>query len=188
MTIDYIDFLRDLIIDLIVIYILALTYYRRYGDREMVITMGLLNLFLFILVLTMTLTEFNLAAGFALFALLSIITLRSVSIAKVEVGYILGAITLGLVNGMSIHDYLLLALCNLVILVGPWVLDSNWLLKPTLQVDVTLDEVSALDLKDHAKLMERVQALHELPVAHLKIDKFNAKKGTVQLLARLRLS
>ncbi len=103
-------------------------------------------------------------------------------------GYILGAITLGLVNGMSIHDYLLLALCNLVILVGPWVLDSNWLLKPTLQVDVTLDEVSALDLKDHAKLVERVQALHELPVAHLKIDKFNAKKGTVQLLARLRLS
>ena len=42
MPIDYIDFLRDLIIDLIAIYILAYAiYYRRYGDREMVITMGL---------------------------------------------------------------------------------------------------------------------------------------------------
>ena len=189
MLVDYIDFLRDLIIDLAALYLLVyVIYYRRYGDREMAITMGLLNLFLFTIVLTMTMTEFNLGAGFALFALLSLITLRSVIISKVEVGYILGAITLGLVNGMSIHDYLLLALCNLVILVGPWVMDSSWLLKPTLQVDVTLDEVTDIDLKDHARLVERVQALHELPVAHLKIEKFNAKKGTVQLSVRLRLS
>jgi hypothetical protein len=100
---------------------------------------------------------------------------------------LLGAITLGLVNGISMHDYLLLALCNLVVLLGPWVLDSSWLIRPTLQVDVTLDEVSALDLKDHARLVERVQALHKLPVAHLKIARYNAKKGTVQLVARLRL-
>ena len=183
MLVDYIDFLRDLIIDLAALYLLVyVIYYRRYGDREMAITMGLLNLFLFTIVLTMTMTEFNLGAGFALFALLSLITLRSVIISKVEVGYILGAITLGLVNGMSIHDYLLLALCNLVILVGPWVMDSSWLLKPTLQVDTDID------LKDHARLVERVQALHKLPVAHLKIEKFNAKKGTVQLSVRLRLS
>ncbi len=189
MPIDYVDFLRDLIINLIAIYILAyVIYYRRYGDREMTITMGLLNLFLFTIVITMTLTEFSLAAGFALFALLSIITLRSVSIAKVEVGYILGAITLGLVNGISMHDYLLLALCNLVILVGPWVFDSSWLLKPTVKLDVTLDVVIALDLKDHAKLVERVRALHGLPVIHLKIERYNAKKGTVQLVTRLRLS
>ncbi len=188
MTIDYIDFLRDLAINSIAIYILGyVIYYRRYGDREMAITMGLLNLFLFTIVITMTLTEFNLAAGFALFALLSIITLRSVSIAKVEVGYILGAITLGLVNGISMHDYHLLALCNLVVLVSPWVLDSNWLFKPTVQVDVTLDQVSTFDLKDHAKLVERVQDLHGLPVAHLNIEKYNAKKGTVRLVARLLL-
>jgi len=188
MPIDYIDFLRDLIINLAAIAIFAFAiYYRRYGDRDMAITLGLLNLFLFTIVITMTMTEFNLAAGFALFALLSIISLRSVSIAKIAVGYLLGAITLGLVNGISIHDYLLLALCNVVILVGAWVLDSNWLLKPTLQVDVTLTEISATDLKDRAKLLERVQAQHELPVTHLKIERFNAKKGTVSLTVRLRL-
>ncbi|MDJ0806992.1 MAG: DUF4956 domain-containing protein [Gammaproteobacteria bacterium] len=189
MGIDYVDFLRDLAIDLLALYIFAfLIFYRRYGDRDMTITLALLNLFLFTIVITMTMTEFTLAAGFALFALLSIISLRSVSISKIDVGYLLGAITLGLVNGISMHDYLLLALCNLVILVGPWVFDSSWLLKPTVKLDVTLDVVIALDLKDHAKLVERVRALHGLPVIHLKIERYNAKKGTVQLVTRLRLS
>ena len=188
MPIDYIDFIRDLIIDLAAIYIFAfLIYFRRYGDRDMAITLGLLNLFLFVIVITMTLTEFNLAAGFALFALLSIISLRSVSIAKIDVGYLLGAITLGLVNGISIHDYLLLALCNIVIIFGAWVLECRWLMKRNVEVEVTLDGVSATDLKDHAKLVERVQALHELPVAHLSVERFNAKKGTVRVAARLRL-
>jgi len=188
MPIDYIDFLRDLAVNLVAIAIFAFgIYYRRHGDRDLTITLGLLNLFLFTIVITMTLTEFNLAAGFALFALLSVISLRSVSIGKTDVGYILGAITLGLINGISMHDYLLLALCNLVILVGTWVLDSDWLLKPTLQVDVTLTDISATDLKDRAKLLERVQARHELPVTHLEIERFNAKKGTVSLTARLRL-
>ncbi len=188
MPIDYIDFLRDLIINLVAIYLLAFAlYYRRHGDREMAITLGLFNLFLFTIVITMTMTEFNLAAGFALFAMLSIISLRSVNIAKVEVGYLFGAITLGLVNGISFQDYMLLALCNLTILGGAWVLDGRWLLKPTVQVELTLDEVSAADLGDTGRLAQRVQAMQGLPVSHLVVQKFNANKGTVRVMARLRL-
>lgn len=189
MPIDYQDFLRDLIINLVAIYVFAYAlYYRRHGDRELAITIALLNLFLFTIVITMTITKFNLAAGFALFAILSMISLRSVAIAKIEVGYLLGGITLGLVNGISIHDYWLLALCNLVIVGGAWLLDSKWLLKPTLEMDVTLGEVSPHDLKDQAMLTQRIQTLYGLPVTHLRIKKFNAKKSTVQLVARLRLN
>lgn len=188
MEIDYIDFARDLIIDLVSMYVFVfLLYYRRHGDRDMAVTLGLFNLFLFTIVITMTLTEFNLAAGFALFALLSIISLRSVNIAKVEVGYLFGALTLGLVNGISLHDYLMLALCNLTIIGGAWVLDCKWLLKPTVEVEMTLEEVSATDLKDRDRLRERVQDLHELPVAHVEVQKYNAAKGTARLGVRLRL-
>jgi hypothetical protein len=188
MAIDYIDFIRDLVIDLLAIYIFAFViFYRRYGDRDMTITLGLLNLFLFTIVITMTLTEFTLAAGFALFALLSIISLRSVAISKIDVGYLLGAITLGLVNGLSLHDYLLLFLCNVVIVAGAWLLDARWFMKQTMEADVTLDGVTSADLRDRVKLAERVQALHGLPVLYLGIEKFNAKKGSVRLTARMRL-
>ena len=189
MTIDYIDFLRDLIINLMAIYLLVfMIYYRRYADRDMAVTLGLLNLFLFTIVLVMTMTEFNLSAGFALFALLSLITLRSVSITMVEIGYMLGAITLALVNGMSIQDYLLLTLCNLIIISGAWVLDSKWLLKRNVEVDVTLDGISAIDLQNRAELKERVLALHNLPVMYMEIKKFNSAKRTVRLTVRLRLN
>ncbi len=188
MGIDYVDFLRDLAIDLLALYIFAfLIFYRRYGDRDMTITLALLNLFLFTIVITMTMTEFTLAAGFALFALLSIISLRSVSISKIDVGYLLGAITLGLVNGISIADYLLLFLCNVVIIGGAWLLDAKWLMKRTMEAEVTLDGITSADLKDRAKLVERVQAQHGLPVLYLGIERFNAKKGSARLTARFRL-
>lgn len=180
--------MRDLAINLAAIYVFAFViYFRRYGNREMAVTMGLLNLFLCTIVITMTMTEFNLSAGFALFALLSMISLRSVNLAKVDVGYLLGAITLGLVNGLSISDYLMLFLCNSMILVGAWILDSKWLLRPTVEMELTLDEVTAADLKDHTRLKEQVQVLYELPVVHLRIDKFNVKKGTARINAQLRL-
>ena len=188
MAIDYIDFIRDLVIDLLALYIFAFViFYRRYGDRDMTITLALLNLFLFTIVITMTMTEFTLAAGFALFALLSIISLRSVAISKIDVGYLLGAITLGLVNGISLHDYLLLFLCNVVIVGGAWLLDAKWLMKQTMEADITLDGVTATDLKDQLKLTERVRELYGLPVLYVGIEKFNAKKGSVRLTARMRL-
>lgn len=188
MPIDINDFLRDLAIDLGVIYIFAyLIYYRRYGDRDMTITLALFNLFLFTIVITMTKTEFNLAAGFALFAILSIISLRSVNIKKIEVGYLFGAITLGLINGISMDNYLLLALCNIVIVGGTALLDCKWLLRHSVLTEITLDGVSATDLKDRDSLTKRVEDLHKLPVVQLDIQKFNAAKGTVKLAARLLL-
>ena len=64
MAIDYIDFIRDLVIDLLAIYIFAyVIYYRRYGDRDMTITLGLLNLFLFTIVITMTMTDESAGGG-----------------------------------------------------------------------------------------------------------------------------
>ncbi|MFT5699917.1 MAG: hypothetical protein ACI8ZB_002785 [Desulforhopalus sp.] len=153
----------------------------------MTVTLGLFNLFLFTIVITMTLTEFNLAAGFALFALLSIISLRSVNIAKIQVGYLLGAMTLGLVNGISIHNYYLLTLINLVIIVGSWLIDAKWLLGHNLQVEVTLENISVANLKDHKGLINRVQESHEMTVTHLEINKYNPKKQTVQVSVRMSL-
>lgn len=189
MQIDYIDFIRDLVINLIAIYLFAyVIFYRRYGDREATVTLGLFNLFLFTIVITMTLTEFNLAAGFALFALLSLISLRSVNIPKIQVGYLLGAMTLGLVNGISLQNYHLLALINTVIVVGAWLVDATWLLRPSVLVEVTLENISVSDLKDHKRMVEQVQELHKEPVMHLEIKKYNTKKRTVLLAVRMSLA
>ncbi|MFQ5438650.1 MAG: DUF4956 domain-containing protein, partial [Paracoccaceae bacterium] len=182
MLIDHQDFLRDLSIDIVAIYILVfLIYYRRHGDREMAITLGLFNLFLFTIVITVTLTEINLAAGFALFAALSIITLRSVNIMRIDVGYLFGAIALALVNGISFPDYGLLALCNLVILLSAFVLDGPWVIRPTVSVDLTLEDIAPELLGNMAELTTRVQDRTGLEVQHLSIQKYNFEKRALRL-------
>ncbi len=188
MNIDYLDFLRDLLIDVVATYVFVfLIYYRRHGDRDMAVTLGLFNAFLFTIVIALTLTEINMGAGFALFAVLSIISLRSVNIAKIEVGYLFGVIALALINGISFPDYTLLALANLVIVGSAFVLDSPWLVRPTLEVDLTLDNITVAEVMDKPGLTTRIATLYQLPVQHLRIQKYNPEKATLRVTARLRL-
>ena len=188
MEIDYADYLRDLAINFVAIYIYAyVIYYRRHYNRDMTITLAMFNMFLFTIVLTMTTTEFNIAAGFALFALLSMISLRSVNISKVEVAYLFGAITLGLVNGISLDDYLLLAIGNLVVIGTAWTLDSKHLVKNTVCTEYTLKDVTLDDLKTKSRIKELIFQESNLTVLSYDIKKYNAKKKTVQLSVQLQL-
>ena len=188
MIIDYIDMLRDLAINFAAILIYAfLVYYRRHHDRQMAMTLAMFNMFLFTIIITMTTTEFNMASGFALFAMLSIISLRSVNISKIEVAYLFGAITLGLINGISFSDYLLLTLCNVTVILTAWIVDSPWLLKPSISVDMTLENVTIVELKDNKLIKKRIFDEYNLPVLGYVIKKYNCKKLNLQLMAELRL-
>jgi uncharacterized protein DUF4956 len=185
---DYQDFLRDLAINVIAIYVFVfLIYYRRHGDRETAIMLAMFNAFLFTIVITISLTEINIGAGFALFAILSVISLRSVNISKVEVGYLFGVIALSLINGISFQDYTLLALCNIVIVGAAALLDSDVMFKPTLKAEVTLEHITPDEISDMPALKTRVAARYKMPVRHLSIVKYNPDKATLRLLAHLRL-
>ncbi|NOX74914.1 MAG: DUF4956 domain-containing protein [Alphaproteobacteria bacterium] len=185
---DYQDFLRDLAINVVAIYVFVfLIYYRRHGDRETAIMLAMFNAFLFTIVITISLTEINIGAGFALFAILSVISLRSVNISKVEVGYLFGVIALSLINGISFQDYLLLALCNIVIVGAAAILDSNLIFKPTLKAEITLEQVALREVADMQALKTRVAELYKMPVQHITIVKYNPDKASLRLLAHLRL-
>ena len=52
-------------------------YYRRYRDKELVIAAALFNVFIFGVLTILSSVQFSLAAGFGLFAILALFTLRS---------------------------------------------------------------------------------------------------------------
>lgn len=188
MIIDYNDFLRDLIINVFSSYILMFQiYYRRHGDRATGVALAMLNLFLFTIVIVVTLSKVNIATGFALFAVLSIVSMRSVNIKKIEIGYLFGAVALALINGISLSDYTLLALCNLVIVLGAFFLDSSWIIRPTIKVEITLDKVSLAEIRDTSGLRERVSKQLGGTVQHMTLGKFDPAAGTVRVVAHLRL-
>jgi len=186
---DYMDFTRDLVIDIVATFILVfLIYYPRHRDRDMAVMLGMFNVFLFTIVITLTITEINLAAGFALFAVLSIISLRSVNIAKVEVGYLFGVIALALINGVSFTDYILLALCNIIILAAAALLDSPLFIRPSLQIETTLEGIPPSEFSDTAKLTKLVESKLSTPVERVRILKYNADKDSLRLMVDLKAS
>jgi hypothetical protein len=132
-----------LMLDLICIGIVAFAvYYRRYRRADLVIAYVALNVSLFsVAVLIVSQTRIGVAFGFGLFAILSIIRLRSEPISPEESAYYFVALVLGLINGMVFHNASLAKLLDIGIVVVMLVLDNGFIgVKARRQV-VTLDRV-----------------------------------------------
>ncbi len=126
MFINYIGIFKDILIDLVSMYFFAyLILYRRYGNKELFVTCTLFNIALMLVVMSIVRTDFNLAVGFGLFALLSLITVRSAPFSMTEMAHFFGCIALAVVNGSGITDDVFILLCNFLVVACAFLL-STW--------------------------------------------------------------
>ncbi|RAY14606.1 DUF4956 domain-containing protein [Actinomadura craniellae] len=94
--------LFGLITDLAAIAVLAyVIYFRRYRRRDLLLAYVAVNIGVFTVVVLLLAQRADIAIGFGLFAVLSIIRLRSSELTQEEVGYYFVALALGLVNGIA---------------------------------------------------------------------------------------
>ena len=132
-----------LLVDLLCIGIIAFAvFYRRYRRADLVVAYVALNVSLFsVAVLIVNEMRIGVAFGFGLFAILSIIRLRSEPISPEESAYYFVALVLGLINGMVFRNAPLARILDLGIVVVMLVLDNGFVgVKARRQV-VTLDTV-----------------------------------------------
>lgn len=132
-----------LLLDLVCIGVIAFAvYYRRYRRSDLVIAYVALNVSLFsVAVLIVNEMKVGVAFGFGLFAILSIIRLRSEPISPEEGAYYFIALVLGLINGMVFRNVPLARVLDIGIVGVMLVLDNGFIgVKARRQV-VTLDTV-----------------------------------------------
>src|SRR6476661_992069 len=132
-----------LLLDLVCIGIIAFAvFYRRHRRADLALAYVALNVSLFcIAVLIVNETKIGVAFGFGLFAILSIIRLRSEPIAPEEGAYYFVALVLGLINGMQFHNAQLARVLTIG-LVGVMVVLDNAVVMPRARRQVvTLDLV-----------------------------------------------
>ena len=72
-------------------------YYRRYRDKELVTAAALFNVFAFAVLTILSNVQFSVAAGFGLFAILALFSLRSEQISKTEITYFFGSIAIAVI-------------------------------------------------------------------------------------------
>ena len=132
-----------LLLDLVCIGIVAYgVFYRRNRRADLALAYVAINVSLFcVAVLIVNQMRLGVAFGFGLFAILSIIRLRSEPIAPQEGAYYFVALVLGLINGMQFRDVPLARTLDLGLVGIMVLLDNRWLTPKALRQVVVLDRV-----------------------------------------------
>lgn len=126
-------------------------YYRRYRDRELATTASMFNIFAFAVLTILSSVQFSLAAGFGLFAILALFSLRSEQIEKIEIAYFFGAIAIAVICSV-LGTGLVFVLCIVsFVITAAWILDHPNMMKSAHGAKVTLDAIDPDILSDTEK-------------------------------------
>jgi hypothetical protein len=92
--------------------------------------------------------EFSLAAGFGLFAILALFTLRSEQITKIEITYFFGSISIAVISAVLGTSMSFVLLMLALVLVGAYILDHPRILQSEERLRLTLDRIPSPALSD----------------------------------------
>lgn len=135
-------------------------YYRRYHDKELVTAAALFNIFNFAVLTILSSVNFSVAAGFGLFAILALFTLRSEPLGKTEMTYFFGSVAIAVITSIQGTTIPFVGVTVLLLLLGAYVVDHPKMLQSVAGTRVSLDKIPPNLLSDPdalcAELSERL--------------------------------
>lgn len=137
-------------------------YFRRHRRRELLVGYVAVNISLFVVAASLGSTSpLNVGVGFGLFAVLSIIRLRSDEASYIEIGYMMAALALGLLSGLPGLDREYQVAFAVLIVVAVYLVDHPALVPPDrhLRYRLWLEVVETDPARLHALLEERLGAV-----------------------------
>ena len=183
MLATYGPFAINLLVDVAAIFLLAYAlYFRRHRRADLLLAYVALNIGIFVAMALLTKVRVDIALGFGLFAILSIIRLRSSTVTQQEVAYYFVALVMGLVNGIGLDDRRLVVLINALLLVTMAVVDSGKLRARAQRMDVTLNTVHG----DDASLIADLESRLGGQVMHHVVDQVDYVRQTMVVDVRYR--
>lgn len=168
--------LRDLGVNLVAIAVLALgIYYRRYRRRDHTVGFVAFNISLFTVAAALTsTTNVNLGVGFGLFAVLSIVRLRSDEATQSEIGYTMVSLVIGLMNGLPGMSMEIKIVFSAILVVAMYIVDHPLLFptRPYQRLRIELDKVivdeSALRSEIETRLGCRLRQMTVLDIDYVR--------------------
>jgi hypothetical protein len=177
------DFAIDLGIDIVAIFVLAyVLYFRRHRRADLLLAYVSLNIGIFMVMQLLGSVRVDVALGFGLFAILSIIRLRSTSVTQQEVAYYFVALVLGLANGLNLDSRPLIVVVNVVLLLTMFAVDSQPLRDRARRLDITLDTVHT----DEAALVADLERRLGGTVMHHEVNEIDHTRGTMLVDVRFK--
>jgi hypothetical protein len=153
------DVLPRLGLDLAAIALLVYAlFYRRHRRMDLVVVYALFNIGLFLALVVIVGGEISMGVGFGLFAVLSIVRLRSEPFSNRELAYFFVALVLALVCAIDVGGLAFSGMLAAVVLLAAWAIDHPRMSAPTRRLEVTLELVFSDDDALRRHLEERLNA------------------------------
>jgi hypothetical protein len=182
------DLFRDLVLNLVAVVVLAyVIYFRRHRRRDLLLGYVALNVSLFAVAAALASSSpLNLGAAFGLFAVLSIVRLRSDEATQGEIGYTMAVLVLGLLNGLPGLQFEVKVLFAVLIVASMYVVDHPALLPPLRhqRFRVVLDAVYADPAALRAELERRLGG----EVKHLIVQEVDYVRETMRVDVRILMA
>lgn len=148
-------------------------YYRRYRDKELATTASMFNIFTFAVLSVLSNVNFSVAAGFGLFAILSLFSLRSEAITKIEITYFFGAIALAVITSVQGTSLEFVAGTALMVVLGAWILDHPRMLRTADSIRIILDKIDPHALSDRETMRLELSERLGVEVMSYRISSLN---------------
>ncbi len=188
--VDYVHVSRDILVNLTCLYLYAyVIIYYKFENKELFVTCSLFNIFVLLVVMTIVRTDFSVAIGFGLFALLALVQIRSATFTKTEMAYFFGAISMALVNGTGITDYVFVIMANGLIILSAWCI-SSWSIEHSANTfdmqsnrsfSVVFDRIYPDATNNPALMQEKLSSLFKIDVISYSVDQIDFVKDTMNL-------
>ena len=180
------DLARDLALNLVAALILIFgIYFRRHRRRDLVLGYFAFNVSLFAVAAALgSSSPLNIGVGFGLFAVLSIVRLRSDEATQAEIGYTMVALVLGLLNGLPGLQFEAKVLFSVLLVASMYIADHPAVLPLDrhLRYKVNLDEVHS----DPAELRAELERRLGVKVNHLIVQEIDYVRETMRIDVRVR--
>lgn len=148
-------------------------FYRRYKDKELATTASMFNIFAFAVLTILSSVEFSIAAGFGLFAILALFSLRSEQISKIEISYFFGSIGIAVICSVLGTGLLFVVVVVAFVLLGAWVLDHPRILHSVASAKLTLDRIEPHMLADNEKMRAELSDRLGVNVMNFQVVEMN---------------
>jgi hypothetical protein len=173
-----------LVLDAVAVAVMVFAlYFPRHRRRDMVVAYLIVNIGLVAVTVALTTAGVTAALGFGLFAVLSIIRLRSAELDQPEIAYYFAAMTLGLLGGLVLSPVWLGPLLMLGVLVALAVGDHPRLFDRYRVQTMTLDAAYT----DERLLIERLEDLLGARVHRISVRRVDLVEATTVVEVRFEV-
>lgn len=181
---DLATLLQDFSINAVAIVLIAyVIYYRRHRRRETAVGYIATNVSLFVVAAALSSsTTLNVGVGFGLFAVLSIVRLRSDEATQSEIGYTMVSLVIGLMTGLPGLDTDIKIVFSILLVSTMYIVDHPRLIKARRyqRLTVELDRI----ITDENELRALLEQQLGSPVHSLSVQKVDFVRETMSLIVR----